>query len=401
MLTRTSILIIIVFFAAVHTGCERDPVHAPSGIVLVDPDATHETRALYHNLDRIRQDHILFGHQDDLAYGVRWFNEPGRSDVKEVTGSYPAVYGWELGDLEKGAERNLDDVEFNSMQEWIREGYLRGGVITISWHMNNPVSGGHAWDTSPAMAEIKPGGSHHDLYREWLDLFADFIESLTVPSAPWSDYEHLIPIVFRPFHEHNGDWFWWGKGIAQERDFIEIWRFTVEYLRDSRELHNLLYAFSPDRSRMNIDDFEREYLYAYPGDAFVDIIGIDNYWDVGHPANTRPKEEGIENLGRTLGYVTEIAEARNKIPALTETGYEALTDPVWWTDVLLEGIKQNPAAQRIAWLLVWRNGNAEVHRPGHFYASYPGHESADNFILFRNDPLVLFEDDLPIMYNLP
>ena len=64
----------------------------------------------------------MFGHQDDLAYGVGWKYEKGRSDIKDVTGDYPAVYGWELGHLEIDSPYNLDSVPFNTMQQLIRDG---------------------------------------------------------------------------------------------------------------------------------------------------------------------------------------------------------------------------------------------------------------------------------------
>jgi hypothetical protein len=86
-----------------------------------------ETRALFVNLRRLAGDAVLFGHQDDLAYGTRWRADAGRSDVQETAGSYPAVYGWELGDLERGAPANLDGVDFARMRGWIVEGYRRGG----------------------------------------------------------------------------------------------------------------------------------------------------------------------------------------------------------------------------------------------------------------------------------
>ena len=88
----------------------------------------------------------MFGHQDDLAYGVGWKYEEGRSDIKDVTGDYPAVYGWELGHLEIDKPVNLDSVPFKKMQQLIKKGYERGGVITISWHLNNPLTGKSAWN---------------------------------------------------------------------------------------------------------------------------------------------------------------------------------------------------------------------------------------------------------------
>jgi mannan endo-1,4-beta-mannosidase len=382
-------LIPVLFSIAIFASCERDTPAPAREVTPVDPNATAETRALIMNLKEISRNYILFGHQDDLAYGVHWINEPGRSDVKETAGSYPAVYGWELGDLELGAPQNLDKVNFDNMQRWIKEGYSRGGVITISWHMNNPVSGENAWETTPAVPQILPGGSHHDLFKEWLDRFADFISQLSVPGTEWSTYEHQIPVIFRPYHEHNGSWFWWGADHCTPEEYIELWRFTVSYLRDEKGLHNLLYAYSPDRF-----DTEQKYLERYPGDEYIDIFGYDDYGNV-RSADTR----GI--LVDRLRMLVELAEERGKIPALTETGFEAIPDPRWWTDILFAAINNDSVTRKIAWVHVWRNAHHETDRRNHFYAPYPGHTSADNFVEFRNDPLILLEDDLPVLYKLP
>lgn len=129
---------------ALVTACS--PGDPSDGVRLVDPEATPETRALFWNLDRLRMDRVLYGHEDDLAYGVTWRGEPGRSDIKEVAGSYPAVYGWDIGWIELDSTANLDKINFEEMRGHIRDGYERGGVITISWHLNNPVTGGSSWD---------------------------------------------------------------------------------------------------------------------------------------------------------------------------------------------------------------------------------------------------------------
>jgi mannan endo-1,4-beta-mannosidase len=128
---------------------------------LSDKNASAETLALYNNLAALRGRHMLFGHEDSLAYGVNWEGDLDRSDVRDVTGSNPAVYGWELGGLELGHEKNLDGVNFKQMQEWIKAGYSRGGVITISWHMYSPVSGANSWDKTPTVHELVPGTTFH------------------------------------------------------------------------------------------------------------------------------------------------------------------------------------------------------------------------------------------------
>jgi len=350
----------------------------------VDQNATPETVNLYRNLFLIAEKGFMFGHEDDLAYGVGWWAEEGRSDVKETAGSYPAVYGWDLGDI--GAERNLDSVLFDDMVRWIREVYERGGINTISWHLDNPVSGGSSWDKTPAVKAILPGGEKHAEYLRSLNLVADFFDKLR-------SGDKKIPIVFRPFHEHNGDWFWWGKGNCEESDYIELWKFTAGYLKNERKINHLLYAFSPDRSRMDLSTGQASYFWGYPGDEYVDIIGLDNYWDVGSTYNKKTVEESKPELVQSLEMISEIAREKNKPAALTETGNEALTIDQWYTKVLLQPVKENRERIRIGWALVWRNA-----RPDHMYAPHPGHPSAADFLEFRNDPIVFFEDDIEGIY---
>jgi mannan endo-1,4-beta-mannosidase len=336
----------------------------------------------------IRESRVLFGHQDALAYGVEWWDEPGRSDINDISGSYPAVYGWEIGDLELGNVENLDGVNFKKMQDWIKEGYNRGGIITIAWHMNNPVSGGNAWDTTPAVASILPGGSHHSLFVEYLDTFAVFVSGLRHKPGLFSR-EHAIPVIFRPWHEMTGSWFWWGRDLCTPDEYKALWRFTTDYLRNVKGINNLLYAYSPDRF-----ESAEQYMERYPGDDYVDIFGYDDYGNVRHP-------ESMEQFAGGIRTVVQLAEERNKIPALTETGLEAIPDSTWWTGTLLAGITADEVTSRIAYVQVWRNANRERENRDHFYAPYPGHISEADFIDFAGHQLIGLESDLPDMYTLP
>lgn len=374
--------LILLLAILLTTGCARGQIAATNGDGPIDADATPETQALFVNLKQLAREHILFGHQDDLAYGVNWRAEVGRSDVRETVGSYPAVYGWELGDLELGREQNLDGVNFADMRRWIIEGYRRGGVITIGWHMNNPASGGNAWDTTRAIHTVLPGGAQHETLTQWLDRFVAFNDALTREAGG------PVPIIFRPYHEMTGSWFWWGRDHVTPEEYTQLWRFTVDYLREAG-VHNLLYAYSTDVFRG-----EEQYLEHYPGDAYVDVLGVDDY-------QALRSDEGVEVLASRLRRVVEMAEARGKIPALTETGLEAIPDEDYWTDRLLAAFKADTVAQRIAYVLVWRNANAEHDRANHYYAPYPGHPSAKSFVEMREDPLILFEDDLPDLYRIP
>jgi mannan endo-1,4-beta-mannosidase len=94
----------------------------------------------------------MFGHQDDLAYGIGWWAQVDHSDVKAVCGDYPAVFDWDLGDINR--QNNLDGVNFDNMIDWMRQINDFGGIITISMHLDNPVTDQNAWDNSEAVSSI-------------------------------------------------------------------------------------------------------------------------------------------------------------------------------------------------------------------------------------------------------
>lgn len=358
----------------------------------IDPDATGQTVALYRNLHRLAGSALLFGHQDDLAYGGTWWAEPGRSDVLEVAGAYPAVFGWDVGRIELGAAANIDNVNFTNLKAWIRQAHAMGAVNTVSWHSVDPVTGGGygSTPTPRAISQVLPGGSRHGTLITWLDRFAEFAGDLV------DDDGDPIPIVFRPYHEHTGDWFWWGidNGLNTVADYTALWRFTVDYLRERKGLHHLLYAISPDRSRMDIDNLAQDYLDSYPGDDYVDVLGFDNYWDTGHSANTTPVDQQYRHYVQSLRVVSRLARERNKIAALTETGTaRGIRDP--WTNYLLKAVDTDEDTRRIVWGLVWRNpfGRSGGGSPR------PGSATAADFAAFRQHPLTMFQDTLPDLYT--
>lgn len=373
----------LVSWAGAAGSAAAQAVAAPT-----DARATPRTRALFANLRHVARGHVLFGHQDDLAYGVHWWDQPGRSDVKETAGAYPAVFGWELGWIEGGGPTSLDRVRFDRIRDWMVQAFQMGAVNTASWHLNNPVSGGGAWDTLPAVASILPGGPRHEKFLAWLDRLAAFLGSVRTRDG------QPVPIVFRPFHEMSGRWFWWGAGHATAEDYRALWRFTVEYLRDQKGLHHLLWAYSPNALR---DYGEDGYWTWYPGDAYVDVLGFDDYSSLTPGRGTA----GVTSLGHDLAWLVRQAGQRGKIPALTETGLEGIPDSSWWTGKLLAAITAEPEASGIAWALVWRNANANRDRAGHFFAPYAGHSSAADFRGFKRHPLIVFADELPDLYRLP
>lgn len=327
-----------------------------------DKDASPATKRLLKKLHRISGKGILFGHQDDLAYGVGWKYQDGRSDIKDVTGEYPALFGWDVAGIEKDKPENIDGVPFAKMRDYIRQAYDMGAVNTISWHLDNPSNGKNAWDTTiNTVPNILPGGPKHELYKSWLDKLAGFAGSLKGSDG------RAIPVIFRPYHELTGSWFWWGKRQCTVADYKALFCFTQDYLKNSKQIHNLIYAY-------NVADFnsQEEYLERYPGDNYVDIISFDAY-QYG-PVSNGPAF--IKDLTARLAIQQEIGRERRKLTALAEFGYSAIPDPAWWTSVIWKSIEPYP----IAYMMAWRNaGYRPVEKDDHYYAPYKGQTSAADF----------------------
>ena len=354
-----------------------------AGLSLIDKKATKETQALFFNLKRLSKTNILFGHQHATEYGHGWYGDPDRSDVKSVTGSHPAVIGVDFSGLSGLPDSSIEKNK-KALQKTIVETYERGGITTVSWHMSNPVSpGGFYWKDSvslPAVKYILPGKPDHLKYKAMLSTVASLAQSVKGKNGT------LAPMIFRPFHEFDGDWFWWGSSHCSPEELKTLWRFTVTYLRDSLSVHNFIYAFSPD-CRFNSED---EFLERYPGNDWVDMVGIDDYADFG-----RDGRYNVEAGVRKLRIVSDYAQKAGKLAAFTETGLESIPNANWWTSVLLPALKTK--GLQLSYVLVWRN---DVRSPTHYYAPFPGQTSAPDFIQFYKDPFTLFEKDLQAIYSL-
>ena len=349
---------------------------------LIDANATRETKALYKNLGELSKQHTLFGHQHATEYGHGWFGDPDRSDVKSVTGSHPAVIGVDLSGF---SGRSPEEIAKNkeAVRKNVIDTYNRGGVTTVAWHFLNPVSkGGFYWvDTLslPAVKYIIPGGEAHSIYKEILKGVGDWAHSIKGADGK------LVPVIFRPYHEFDGGWFWWGAPHCTREEFISLWRFTVSYLRDSLDVHNFIYAFSPDNKFMT----EKKFLERYPGDEWVDMVGMDNYGDMGR------NRYALDTAAHKLKIVSDYAKKAGKLAAFTETGLESIPNPTWWTETLLKVMKMHKDIH-LCYVLVWRN---DSRSPTHYYAPYPGHLSVPDFMKFYNDPYTLFEKDLKNIYG--
>ena len=336
--------------------------------------------------DYFVKDRIMLGHQNAGHIGVSINAVDGtESDVKNLTGSHPAIVGIDTLSF-LGYEGKMHD-----LVTVVKNMHRQGIIITLSSHMPNFTLGGNEfYDYSPNYTDgdcakkILPGGELNEKYRRFLDMIAEFA-SLCI------DVEgEKIPMIFRPFHECNGSWFWWGKEFVSDEDFISLFRYTVDYLMGEKGVDNFIVAYSPNGP---IKD-DKEYLERYPGDEYIDILGLDYYHDKPHNG-----DGFFKKMTDSLDVIYVLANERKKIAALTETGYRSLdtengyfeglapcdnTVQDWFTS-LLEALVNTDGGAHIAYVLFWANfSDTQFWVP--FVTEDFRHEMCDDFIKFAEDP---------------
>ena len=370
-------VILVLFISVIIHACFAQNVGMPPS----DVAATPQTLNLYRNLFELAQKGYMIGHQDDLAYGVHWKYQKDCSDVKGVTGEYPAVFGWDLSGLESDKDKDIDGVPFKNLKQYVKQVYEMGGVNTFSWHAPSPLGQDKsAWDTTHGtVTSILPGGANHELFKTWLDKLASFLGSLKGSKG------EAIPVLLRPFHELTGSWFWWGKNECSPFEFKTLWRFVVYYLQHEKKLHNILYVYNTAGDFKN----EEEFLERYPGDDVADVISFDTYqYD-----DPQKSDWFLKNTNSLLRILADIAKEKNKLFALAETGYEQIPYAKWWTETLTKVIGDN----KISYVLLWRNaGWNEWLKPPHmhYYIPFKGDVSAEDFVRFYNMPQTIFQKEV-------
>lgn len=372
-----------------NMGIFEGTVNVTTTLSIVDAKATKATKYLLENLSFLGKTKVLFGMHDATAYGINaggtsWGDDGtgSKSDPKVLVGSHPAIFSMDFYDVVEGSN-------FSKIQTLCKQAYNEGGILTMCWHQNRIDGSGDSWKISPSILNtMLPGGTNNAKYNAKLDIIANFANTLRNAQG------EAIPFIFRLYHEQDGSWFWWGKGNCTPQDYNTLWKYTVEYLRDYKNVHNILYAYSPDGNQFST---KANYLAIYPGDSYVDILGLDFYFGVGD-------QNEINKLKDRLTYIVEYATEKNKVSALTEAGDrlgwgangapDDLRIPNWYTRCILGAIKATETTKKIAYFATWRNAS-----PVHHFVPYPGHPAVPDFQAFYDDPMTLFLNDLPNVYT--
>ena len=239
-----------------------------------------------------------------------------------------------------------------------------------------------------------PGGAYHERFNAYLDMVAE--------------YAHQVDgtILFRPFHENTGSWFWWGKAFCEPETYKSVFKYTVEYLRDEKDVHNILYVYGPGSEAATLAEYEER----YPGDAYVDMVGFDTY-----DSNPVTDEEGYTfqtNFENTVRLTDEFAKLHGKLFAVTETGITSDQGglpavgnkrPDWFMEILDIVTKEE---YNCCYFMIWTNySDSSYYTP--FVASVKedgtlhGHEMINEFIEFYNNEKSIFASDQKEILNGP
>ena len=370
------IQLILILNAALLVACGSTNQKGKNSPAISDGKASAGTVKLYLKLQHELDKGIMLGHQDDLAYGYKWFQERGRSDVKSVCGDYPAVFGWDIGNIEHGSRLNGDSIAFATLIDYVREVNRQGGISLFTWRASNPVTGGDASDCSrhDAVKLIVENDSVRNEFLASLDKVADFFSSLKDEAG------EPIPVIFQPFHAHNEDQpLWWNTQLCEADDYKQLWALTVDFLREQKQVHNLLYAYSVynNRSTACLPAY-------YPGNRFVDIIGVSSLL---LQTEDYDGQKFIQELNRNLAVITQFARKNRKIPAITCTGMEGIKISNFFSQYLYPVISQ----YKLSFVLFGENA---WNKERHYFIPVPGHPASDDFTRFAAYPNILTCSDI-------
>ena len=226
----------------------------------ITPNASPETQSLFAFLEDTYGKKIISGQQDgwrgkgELGFELKY--------IRDASGKLPALLAMDLAPytrlLPAGTSRRTRHDVVNRAADWYCS---RNGIVSLCWHWDAPMNEREVYtkDTkfNPARAVTKGTPEYAATMRD-IDLIAGQLKLLR---------DKHVPVLWRPLHEANGRWFWWGAGGPEP--FKNLWRIMFERLTFHHQLNNLIWVFSPGAA-IDLRDW-------YPGDAYVDVIAPDHY----------------------------------------------------------------------------------------------------------------------------
>ena len=274
--SRFLFFILFISYVLFASGQQKNQYPKP-----VNPNASIQAKALLNFLYEIHGTYILSGLHNGNCKLKSLTSE--NEEMKATTGKYPVVWGSDFGGGFKDSDP--DSVRQNLVNT-AKLMHQKGQIITLMWHCCQPANGDFcskeniwAWDNIPSKAEwdslTTPGTRLHNQWRAHVDKIASYLKQLQ---------EANIPVLWRPYHEMNGVWFWWCRQPGEE-GFVRLWKMMYHYFTDHHKLNNLIWVWNTNAPR----DIPKDEAYAYkdyfPGIEYVDVLAADVYkndWKQSH-----------------------------------------------------------------------------------------------------------------------
>ncbi len=240
------------------------PLAAPHAAP-VNPNATAEARALLKQIDQISGHFTLTGQHNFPNHVSRWSDR-----IYDLTGKFPAIFGQDFG-FSGGEDK--DSVEGrSSMIEEAKRQYRNGAVIALTWHAVRPTDDepvtfhdsvqGHLTDFEWSEL-LTPGTDLNNRWVEQVDVIAGYLRQLQ---------DAGVPVLFRPYHEMNGNWFWWG-GRPGDHGSAALYRQLYSRFVDMHHLNNLVWVWNVNSPSENAGPIASY----FPGAEYADIVTMDIY----------------------------------------------------------------------------------------------------------------------------
>lgn len=237
----------------------------------INPNISKEASLLLDFLYEIEGNYILTGHHNGPRTATRYTKA-----VNEMTGYDATVWGSDFSFGYKSQEETSKIRQ--SMIDTAKIMYKKGHIITLMWHACFPTNGDTCnqssiwlWDdviTDDQWSELTtPGTELNDAWRAQVDRIAGYLKQLQ---------DTNVPVLWRPFHEMNGIWFWWCNHPGEE-GIIKLWKMMYHYLTDEHKLNNLIWVWNANAPRDKKGDEAYPYVDYFPGVEYVDVLAADVY----------------------------------------------------------------------------------------------------------------------------
>ena len=321
-------------------------------------NASPEAVKLLSFLHSIKGKYTIAGQHDYPAEMSRYADY-----TRHIFGKTPLLWGC---DFTWGATHRYRE---QMVQEAIKR-YNDGYIVTLMWHANPPVKArlnnkdhevGFDWDRNEEvryiswykmpeeewLSVVTPGTVEHKVWLDDVDSVAGYLKKLQAAN---------VPVLFRPYHEMNGMWFWWGNRRG-ENGFTKLWKMMYDRMVNYHKLNNILWVWNANAPRDRENDEAYDYELFYPGNDYVDVLAADVY-------RNDYKQSHHDQLVKLGG--------ESKVIALGEVGN--IPTP--------EILAQQP---QWVWVMIWAYFNT---------VSALEYNSFDGVKTFHNDPHIVTKENL-------